>query len=84
MTCRSCQATRIASTSGKYYSVARPIPAASAIRDIVTACRPCWATSAVALRIERGANLVLPPARIARLRGAAFRRPPAHEPYGDL
>jgi len=34
---RSCQAIRIASTSGKYlYSVARPIPAAAAICDIVT------------------------------------------------
>ena len=45
--CRSCQATRIASTSGKYlYSVARPIPAAAAICDIVTAASPCSRTSA--------------------------------------
>src|SRR5215471_17243876 len=50
---RSCQATRIASTSGKYlYSVARPIPAAAAICDIVTEASPCSRTSAaVASRV---------------------------------
>ena len=37
---RSCQATRIASTSGKYlYKVARPIPVAAAICGIVTAAQ---------------------------------------------
>src|SRR5438046_344170 len=44
---RSCQATRIASTSGKYlYKVARPMPAAAAICDIVTDARPCSRASA--------------------------------------
>jgi hypothetical protein len=47
---RSCQATRIASTSEKYlYSVARPIPVSSAIRDIVTERSPSLATRAAAV-----------------------------------
>src|SRR5215203_1531260 len=45
--CRSCQASRISSTSEKYlYSVARPMPVSLAIRDIVTESGPCSATSA--------------------------------------
>lgn len=44
--CRSCQASRIPSTSGKYlYKVALPIPAFSAIWDIVTDRTPCSAAS---------------------------------------
>src|SRR5262249_257275 len=62
---RSCQASRIVSTSGKYlYSVARPMPACAAILDIVTDDSPCSATSAaVASRVaswtaRRGSSTV--------------------------
>jgi hypothetical protein len=42
----SCQATRIASTSGKYlYKVARPMPVSSATCDMVTDSSPCFSTS---------------------------------------
>src|SRR5829696_10404375 len=48
-TWRPCQAASTCSTSGKYlYSVARPIPAAVAICDMVTASRPRRRTSSAA------------------------------------
>ena len=65
LTCRSCQVTRIDSTSGKYsYSVARPLPASLAICDIVMDASPCSATGAavvlmVASRTERRCTLIV-------------------------
>lgn len=61
-TWRSCQARRIASTSGKYlYSVARPMPVSSAICDIVSDRSPWSVTSAhvvsrIASRTSRAAG----------------------------